>query len=265
MVTDVHIHAHGGEKGEEVLRAMDYAGLERIVLFSREPRPQDKALGHKGVIDEVAKVAAVDPSRIFAFAWIEPPLPDAEDMVDYALGEKKLAGVKMIPNGWYPEDERPQACYRKIEQHRKPMLFHSGISWGHDSKYCRPVGYEIMMRYPGIRFALAHMSWPWTDEAIAVADKFRNLLPAAGHEATCYLDITRGAPRPWKKDALQKALYQPGDTWLIYGSDRNLPEQKDLAIEFRRDDEDVLREIGASQETITRVMSTNASRWLGLA
>ncbi len=76
----------------------------------------------------------------------------------------------MIPNHWYPADPTPQACYAKINDYGKPMLFHSGILWGTSgtSKHCRPAFYEIMLLYPKIRFAMAHLTWPWTDECFAV-------------------------------------------------------------------------------------------------
>jgi predicted TIM-barrel fold metal-dependent hydrolase len=271
MAIDVHVHAKGGEDGRRILKAMDELGLERIVLMSPPPHwslasEREEVRGHRAVIDEIAGIIAPDPARMIGFGWIEPTLPDAQDMVDYALGDKGLAGIKMIPHHWYPDDERAQACYRKVESHGKPMLFHSGIlwSWGNTSKYCRPAEFEIMMEYPGIRFAVAHMGWPWTDECIAMADKLRSIQPHRGQEPTCYVDITTGAPRVWKVDALRKALACLGDKHLVYGSDSGLPEGADYARQRLREDEEMLREAGASDETVARVLGRNALRWLGI-
>jgi uncharacterized protein len=269
MAIDCHIHAHGDEKGEEVLKAMDQVGLERIVLFSVPPHrglepgaipPPD---AHRKVIDRLDEVCAADPDRLLGFAWIEPTLPDALEAIDYAFGEKNLRGVKMIPNHWYPGDEPAQICYQRIENYGKPMLFHSGILWdtSDTSQYCRPAFYEIMLHYPGIRFALAHISWPWTDECLAVNGKFR--ANQAG-ERTSYIDITSGAPRIWKVDALRKALCYLGDDHIIYGSDSHLPGGADYAAERLREDTEMLQEAGASKETIERIMTTNALRWLGI-
>jgi predicted TIM-barrel fold metal-dependent hydrolase len=270
MAIDVHIHCTGGEDGDEILRAMDEVGLERSVLFSPAPHASwdetEEGPGHQRAIDDIARIAAADLQRLIGFAWIEPTLPDAPEMVDYALGEKGLAGVKMIPDRWYPDDERAQVCYAKVGTYGRPMLFHSGIlwSWGSTSKYCRPAGFEIMMDYPQTRFALAHMGWPWTDEAIAVADKLKNMQPRRDQECTCYLDITTGAPRAWKVDALRKVLGYFGDRYLVYGSDSHLPGGKDYAAVRLREDQEMLQEAGASEETIDRVMRTNALRWLGI-
>lgn len=269
MTIDVHVHMRGGEDGDAILKIMDEVGLERAVLFAAPPHGAaqvDEAPPkntHKQSIDDLARIVASDPDRLLGFAWIEPTLPDAPQAVDYALGEKKLPGIKMIPNHWYPADERAQACYKKIEEHGKPMLFHTGILWGvsDTSQYCRPAFFEIMFHYPGIRFAMAHISWPWTDECIAVNLKFKENQEG---EWTSYIDITTGAPRIWKVDALRKALACLGDDHIIYGSDARLPEGPDYAALRLREDTEMLREAGASTETIQRIMSTNALKWLGL-
>jgi predicted TIM-barrel fold metal-dependent hydrolase len=271
MAIDVHVHCTGNQDADEILKAMDELGLERIVLLGAPPHAgweeeYGEALGHKAAIDDVAGTVARYPDRLIGFAWIEPTLSDAPEMVDYALGEKGLRGVKMIPEQWYPDDERAQACYARVNAQEKPMLLHSGIiwTWGNTSKYCRPAEFEIMMEYPQVRFALAHMGWPWTDEAIAVADKLKNLQADRKQECTCYLDITTGAPRMWKVDALRKALGYFGDRYVIYGSDSSLPSGKDYSAVRLREDREMLREAGASEESIDRVMRTNALRWLGI-
>ena len=270
MAIDVHVHMRGGEDGGAILKAMDEVGLERTVLFAVPPHRAVREGGtppkdaHKQSIDDIARIVAPDPDRLIGFAWIEPTLADALEGIDYALTEKRLKGVKMIPNHWYPADERAQACYKKIEEHGKPMLFHTGILWGlsDTSQYCRPAFFEIMLHYPGIRFAMAHMSWPWTDECMAVNGKFKSNQKG---EWTSYVDITSGAPRIWKVDALRKALAYLGDTHLVYGSDCGLPGGADYAALRLREDTEMLREAGASSETIERVLSTNALKWLGLA
>ena len=273
MAIDVHVHTRGGEEGKKILKALDQAGLERIVLLSFPPHgmvesgetpPED---AHRQSIDDMARMVAPDPKRLIGFAWIEPTLPDAEEAVDYAFGEKNLRGVKMIPNHWYPADERAQACYRKIEEYGKPILFHTGILWGisDTSQHCRPAFFEIMLNYPKIRFAMAHMSWPWTDECFAVCGKFR----AATHRDksrtwSSFVDITSGAPRIWKVEALQKALAYLGDEQLVYGSDCFRPEDGDDLKRHLEEDISILKDAGASPEAMERILSTNALRWLGI-
>jgi hypothetical protein len=271
MPIDMHVHSKGGEDGNKILEAMDGAGLERIVLVSRPPHcsvetSEPEAAGHRAVIDEISSIVARDPHRMIGFAWVEPTLPDAADAVDYALREKRLGGIKMIPNQWHPDDLRARAVYQRIGRYGKPVLFHSGIlwTWGNTSKYCRPAEYEIMMEYPEIRFAVAHIGWPWTDECLAVCGKFRQMQPRRGHEWTCYVDITTGAPPMWKVDTLRKALAYLGDEHLIYGSDCLNPESPEPFRDALAENRKSLSEAGASEETIHRVFHRNALKWLGI-
>jgi len=270
MAIDVHIHTRGTESGSKILKAMDQVGLERVVLFAVPPHRTEGAKGskkpHKKVLDDIAKLVKVDPDRLIGFAWIEPTLPDAVEAVDYAFGEKGLCGVKMIPNHWYPADERAQACYARINKHKKPMLFHTGILWGTSdtSQYCRPAFFEIMLHYPNIRFAMAHLSWPWTDECFAVCGKFR---AAGGYKAEnwrSYADMTSGAPRIWKVDAMRKGLAYMGDRQFVYGSDCFRAEDPEALKHNLVEDRDILRECGCSAETMERILTKNAERWLGI-
>jgi predicted TIM-barrel fold metal-dependent hydrolase len=270
LVIDAHAHTKGGESAEHILAAMDTVGIDRMVLMGAPPDsgfPLERELKsgsdlHKQSIDAIAALVAFAPDRLIGFAWIEPTLPDALEGVDYALGEKGLSGIKMIPKHWYPADERAQACYQRIEPYGKPMLFHSGILWGvsDTSQYCRPAYYEIMLHYPRIRFALAHMSWPWTDECFAVLGKFRANLP----EWNSYADTTSGPPPVWKVDAYRKALAWLGDDHLIYGSDWFCGDVEELRNSQARERR-ILGEAGASPETVQRVLHDNALRWLGIS
>lgn len=267
MAIDVHVHCRGGEDAATILKNMDAAGLDRMVLFSSPPHRQEGAMTekepHKKVTDAIAELVKADPERLIGFAWIEPTLPDAMAAVDYAFGEKSLRGAKMMPNHWYPADERAQACYKRIEEHGKPILFHTGILWGTSdtSQHCRPAFFEIMLHYPKVRFAMGHMSWPWTDECFAVCGKFR----ARKGEWNSYADTTSGAPRIWKVDAFRKALSWLGDDHLIYGSDAVGTTSAEDLKESLDDERSMLREAGASEESIQRILHTNALRWLGIA
>jgi predicted TIM-barrel fold metal-dependent hydrolase len=273
MAIDVHVHTRGPEDGEKILKALDYAGLERVVLFGVPPHrnvPEGEkppADAHKQSVDNLVKMCAPDPERLIGFAWIEPTLPDAVEGVEYAFGEHNLWGVKMIPNHWFPADERAQACYAKMEEFEKPLLVHTGILWGlsDTSQHCRPAFFEILLEYPKIRFAMAHMSWPWTDECFAVCGKFR---AAAGRDEsrtwTSFVDITTGAPRIWKVDALRKALSYLGNDQIIYGSDCFEAENGENLKRHLDEDRSILEEAGATPEVMERILTTNALRWLGI-
>lgn len=242
VFNDCHIHCNADTSGKDILKAMDKVGMEKAVLLS--PHWHESNEREIESIDTIARVIAPDPERLIGFAWIEPTLSEAVDHVAYAVNDKKLKGIKMIPDHWYPYEERLFPVYRKIEEFRKPILFHSGILYGNgdSSRFCRPCFYEVMLHFPRVRFALAHISWPWTDECIAT---FGRMTAAAGWEhrdrVQMYIDITRGTPRYYRTEALTKALLFAGPSRLIYGSDASVPVKDDF--KYAREGIDVDRDI----------------------
>jgi len=271
MPIDTHVHTKGGEDGNKILKAMDALGLERIVLMSQPPSwslatGRDEEVGHRAVIEDIARIITPDPERMLGFAWIEPTLPDAVNAVDYALGEKGLRGVKMLPNHWYPDDPRAQACYARINDYAAPMLFHTGglWKWGNTSKYCRPAEFEIMMDYPQIRFVMAHMSNPWQDECLFVCHKLKFLQRDRELEWTSYIDIGVSGYRDFGRDYLRKALYFLGGGRLMACSDCDSPEDPKAYHYDRAREEEILREAGASDETVAGILGENAKAWLGI-
>lgn len=258
-VWDCHVHLHAEESGEEVLRAMDAAGITRVTLFSRYPAnyrekcPPPPAQDLRASIDHVAAVQASDPDRVFGMFWADPRTDGVLDLIEYALVDQGLHGVKMIPAHWAPTDELLFPIYEKMRDLGKPIHFHSGIlyAFGDSSRFCRPVLYEALINFPGLKFALAHISWPWTDECLAVFGHFRSAAHHRSNESGMWIDCSRGTPDAWREDALRKAVIFAGCNRLMYGTDtfpEHLPTSAPAMI---RKDMDLLRnQIGATPQQI---------------
>ncbi len=207
--------------------------------------------------DFVSKIAAKAADRIVPFAFIEPRLASAPQEVERAVTDLGIKAVKMIPMQWYPGGPEARAVYEKVQEMGVPILFHSGILWGtrDDSQYCRPVYYEALLEYPKIKFAMAHMSWPWCDELLAVCGKFR-----AARRDQIYIDITSGAPRMWKVDALRKAMVYLGDDTMMFGSDASATGAGTMRQRLEEDMSMLREEVGVRKETIEKIFSTNAMK-----
>jgi predicted TIM-barrel fold metal-dependent hydrolase len=241
---------------------MDHAGIDRICLFA--PYRGESEEGQRESTDFMAKVARADPERIIGFAWIEPRLPIAAEETERAIADCGLKGVKMIPDHWYPYDEALFPVYEKVQELGVPMLFHSGILFGFkdSSRFCRPVHYEALLHFPGIKFALAHISWPWTDECLATCGRFRAALyrgETTQHQM--YIDITPGTPPAWRADALRKALEYPGADYLIYGSDcSNATDPEALRAKLNTDLKLFSEELQLSAATQEKILGRNLSK-----
>jgi len=257
-IWDCHCHCRGEETGEEVLRSMDEAGVDRINLFGRYPGERGSlpsAAQVREATDHIAAVQSADPERIFGLLWAEPRTPGIADEIEHGIVDKGLRGIKMIPDHWSPTDETVFPVYEKMQQLDRPIQFHSGIlyGFGDSSRFCRPVLYEALVNFPGLRFSLAHIGWPWVDECIAVYGRFRAAVRHGQGATTCqmWIDTCRGTPDAWRLEALQKAIPFCGMDRLMFGVDstpgglaQNAPVHvaKDLAI--------LQGVIGASQEQI---------------
>jgi predicted TIM-barrel fold metal-dependent hydrolase len=262
MFSDCHVHCRADADGGRVLEAMDAVQMERIVLLAPAMKESNEALSES--VDIITGICSADPSRLLGFAWIEPPMSGAVDHVRKAA-DNGLRGFKMIPDHWYPYEERFFPVYEAIQETRLPIIFHSGILYGNadSSRFCRPVFYEVMLHFPKVKFALAHISWPWTDECIAVAGRMRAAVDYEGDRSQMYIDTTRGTPDYYRVDALEKALRFCGPSRLIYGSDDRAPGDLTRArLGVDKDRAIICDQLGYSQDDFHRIAVENLGDFL---
>ena len=159
----------------------------------------------------------------------------------------------MIPDHWSPTDELVYPIYEKTQDLGRPMQFHSGIlyGFGDSSRFCRPVLYEALANFPGVRFSLAHIGWPWVDECIAVYGRFRAASGYKTEGCQMWIDTCRGTPDGWREEALRKAVPFCGVGRLMFGVDGTPSTMADNAPVHVQKDLMILRNImGLSDEQI---------------
>jgi hypothetical protein len=270
MLIDIHVHAQGNETPGQVLQGMDAAGLDKICLFSPPPTIPHPVQGLRSMrqwSEWLARLASAAPDRILPFAWIEPTLPGAVDEVDYAISDLGFRGIKMIPNHWYPTDEAVFPVYAKIEELGAPVLFHSGILFlhGDSSRFCRPVYFEALLNFPRLRFALAHISWPWVDECLAVYGRFRAAVRDRPEQMQMWIDTTPGTPPAWRREALHKAFAYADPARILWGSDSHGTSLAEHVPATRASDHRILRqELDLSEPCERGWLGENALTFLGL-
>jgi predicted TIM-barrel fold metal-dependent hydrolase len=101
-------------------------------------------------------------------------------------------------------------------------MFHSGILWNgaSSSEYNRPANWEALIELNGLKFSLAHCSWPWIDECIAVYGKFLNAY-SSGKNVEMFVDLTPGTPEIYREELFNKLFYVGYDVPnnVMYGTD----------------------------------------------
>ncbi len=223
---DVHIHIDRGtcDSPETFLDKTGRAGVDGGVLLSLEPYGSavlpDMDQRWQKRLDFVLDYTSKTPGFV-PFFYIDPMEIDAEKQV-IAAKEAGIAGFKMIADHYYPE-QTVDIC-NLIASFRLPVLFHSGILWTIHSQtacYNRPACFEPLSRCKNLTFALAHISWPWNDECLAVYGKFAAMRVLGREMPHLYIDLTPGTPRIYREEALRK-LYYTGyslEKDILWGTD----------------------------------------------
>jgi predicted TIM-barrel fold metal-dependent hydrolase len=266
MIVDAHIHCSGNEKQDDILHALDEAGVDKAVLLA------PFLSGNYSLHDRsslqlanmyLAKLVAGHEDRLVGFAVVNPSFESAREDLRHAhdLG---LHGLKMVPTGWYPYDDCAHRVYEVASSLKIPVLFHSGIFIdGKSGRYCRPSFFEAVRDHPDLRVTLAHLGWPWCDEANAVGliDLINGVRP---DNSQFRFDISFGAPPVYRLEVLRKALAVLTPELLQFGSDVFLPCSGELIRSRLNEVLDLLGRLEVDKQSRERIMGGTAAAWLGV-
>ena len=267
MVIDAHLHCTGDETASDVLDALDEADIDIGVLiapFLGNGYALDDARSLRRANAHLARLVRGHEDRLVGFAVVNPALPGAADDLRHAVETLGLRGAKMVPSGWYPDSPVVQPTFAVASELTLPVLFLSGVFIdGRASRFCRPIGFEPLRDHPGARVTLAHLGWPWTDEAIALGliDRI-NGVPE--NDCAFRFDLSFGAPPPYRREVLGKALEVLGPGLLQFGSDCFLPCPGSALAERRGWLAALLEGFDLDAAARDRVWHGTAAHWLGL-
>jgi len=218
-ITDCHVHVRGEADPACILRQMDANGVHRVIVISRSERVslQDT----RANLLQTKRALDAAPDRIGGLAWVNPTIPGMSGLAEEALTEMGYVGIKIIPDHWYAYEERLEPFWEAMNRLRARILFHTGILYAYDdsSRFCQPVWLEKLVNYPNVRFAMAHIAWPWCEECLAVMGRMRAAAEVGGWEWQSYVDITPGTPPHIRKQALGNAISFCGVERLLFGTD----------------------------------------------
>lgn len=163
----------------------------------------------------VAEYVAKRPGRLFGFASVDPNRPNAAGLLEAAIKDYKLSGLKLGPiyQNFYPDDRKHFDLYAKANELGLPILWHQGTSFVPEGflDASRPAALDPISRaFPNLRMIIAHMGHPWVDECISVVRKNPNM----------YMDVSALGSRPWQfYNALVSAMEYGVTHKILFGSD----------------------------------------------
>ncbi|MFC9930011.1 amidohydrolase family protein [Streptomyces sp. NPDC127190] len=280
VAIDVHTHAEVSSRGQGSLsEELDAAAgayfkaehrrptLPEIAAYYRERRmacvvftvDAEAATGTPAVPnEEVAEAARENPDVIIPFASVDPYKGKmAVRQIRRLVEEFGVKGFKFHPNvqAFHPDDRMAYPLYEAIEEAGAIAVFHTGQTGigagapgggGIRLKYSNPMLVDdVAADFPGMPIILAHPSFPWQDEALAVAT----------HKPQVYIDLSGWSPKYFPPQLVQYANSLLKDK-VLFGSDYPLISPDRWLADFAG--------LPVKDEVRPKILKENAARLLGL-
>ena len=277
-IFDVHLHtdcANTEIDSKKLIEKMEEAGIWGGCIFSQRPDYDypETGLDFEGRVNQVLEWTKDYKDRLFPALWIHPYEENAVEKVQIAV-DRGIAAFKMMCTTYYPYEEKCLELLRAIAKTGKPVFFHSGILYTKctEVEICkrnRPVNWEALLTIPGLRFSMAHCSWPWYDEMIAFAGRMYTDRTAYIEEGevppTMYYDLSPGTPDAYREDLFTKLYdFSPIGAKCMFGSDQWVekydPERTRRLLEM---DNRILDKLGISLEKRNKMFYQNFLTFMG--
>lgn len=238
-----HLQMDAARIDKAVLLPIDCQDTQGVSIFSNE---------------QIAEIVRKD-QRFIGFASVNPMNTNAAQTLENAVSNLGLRGLKLAPELQYfnPNDKHhAYPVYEKAQSLGIPIVFHTGFSWEPQAHhvYSNPLLLEpVALTFPELKMVLAHLGWPWHQQAALMAIKHPNV----------YLDTSAlyfGNPQEFFSFLFGTQL----PTVILEGSLRNkvVFGSNYPRIEIHKMVE-ALEALGLSNTTLDHIFATNASTILG--
>jgi predicted TIM-barrel fold metal-dependent hydrolase len=208
--------------------------------------------------EEVAEACAENADVLIPFASIDPwkgkgGARDARRLVK----EYGVRGFKFHPNyqAFFPNDRAVYVLYEAIQELGVPAIFHTGQTGigagvrgggGIRLKYSDPMLVDdVAVDFPDLKIILAHPSFPWQDEALAVAT----------HKPSVYIDLSGWSPKYFPPQLVRYANSLLKDR-VLFGSDFPVISPDRWLADFEK--------LDIKPEVRPLILKENAARLLNL-
>ncbi|MCB1232195.1 MAG: amidohydrolase [Verrucomicrobiae bacterium] len=128
----------------------------------------------------VANYVGQHPDTLIGFLSLDPTQPGWEDELRHGHEELGLKGVKLLPMyaGFKINDPSLDPLWDYAKEKNLPVLLHTGTTFIRQAPLeCTfPHLIEpVALKYPEVKFILAHLSHPWEGECIVTIRKHPNV------------------------------------------------------------------------------------------
>lgn len=200
MIIDAHNHigtrpGRSGQSAEDILAAMDAAGVDKAVVFPYIQNPNN----------EYVAAACQKHDRLIGFSIMNFSRKNVLDTFKHCLFDLGLKGLKLDTpiRGYNLTDfDLLDPVLSICNQYRLPVLAYGAD----DNPLTHPLRFGVLAkRYPGINFIMAHMGILFaTSHAVEMAAQHKNV----------YLDISNA-----NGSAVRDAIQTAGADKVLFATD----------------------------------------------
>jgi hypothetical protein len=207
--------------------------------------------------DDVLAAARANTDVLIPFGSVDPHKGKLGVREARELIESGVRGFKFHPNtqAFWPNDRTFYPLYEVIAEAGLIALFHSGTTGigaglpgggGVHLKYSNPMCVDdVAADFPQLDIILAHPSFPWQDEALAIAV----------HKPNVYIDLSGWSPKYFPENLIRYTNTQLKHK-MLFGSDFPLITPDRWLSDFEK--------LPIKDEVRPLVLKENAIRLLGL-
>jgi hypothetical protein len=230
MATSAQYFKVDGDRQPTIPQIAEYYRQRRIaaVVFTVDAA---SATGHTPVAsEEVAEACAEHDDVLIPFGSVDPwqgaaAVRRARRLVD----RYGVRGFKFHPSlqAFHPNDRMAYPLYEVLQELGVIVLFHSGQTGigagvrgggGIRLKYANPMALDdVAADFPDLRIVIAHPSFPWQDEALAVAT----------HKPLVHIDLSGWSPKYFPPQLVRYAGTLLRDK-VLFGSGSEVERRRDL-------------------------------------
>jgi hypothetical protein len=241
-----------GYTSKQFLSRMDHAGVDKVLIASvvtwsyTHQRPLELT-----PVSSVVNATRSAPGRLFGLYGVNPwrRMEGVAELED-AVVRHGFRGMHLHPHGFgFPPDHAYYfPYYAKCAELGVAVVISMGTTLDNmPIDNARPYLLDrIALYFPDLRIVCAHIGWPWTTEAIALAVKHQNV----------YIGTSAHAPKYWPEDLIRYLNSSRGRGKVMWGTDWPLLEHKDSLEQIHA--------LQLKKETLQALLRDNARKVFGL-
>ena len=248
----------GGSPPQPSAREVADYYRERSMLAVIFTVDDESGMGRKRLGNaEVLEAASANPDVLIPFGSVDPHKGKLGVRMARELIDAGVRGFKFHPNtqAFWPNDRDFYPLYEVIAEAGLIALFHSGTTGigagmpgggGVRLKYSNPMCIDdVAADFPELEIILAHPSFPWQEEALAIAV----------HKPNVYIDLSGWSPKYFPEILIQYTNTRLKNK-MLFGSDFPLITPDRWLADFEK--------LPIKDDVRPLVLKQNAAKLLGL-